>query len=86
MVQKLKIDIQFKKCLAIRSMRVSKFPPNRPSRYGREKRKCWSQIALVPMRKSGFPALPRECYFLADFKSHDGGVWSNRQLFLAYYL
>ena len=30
-------------------MRLSKFPSIRPSRIGLKKRKCWSQIALVPM-------------------------------------
>ena len=33
--------------VVIRIMRVSKLPPIRPSRCGREKRKCWSQIALA---------------------------------------
>ena len=38
----------------IRNMRVSKLPPIRPSRYGHEKRKCWSQIALAAMGEKRF--------------------------------
>ena len=71
---------------AIRRMQVSKLGPNRPSRYGRQKRKCWSQIALAGMGKSGFPALPRGRYFLADNKGLYVNIWANRKLFLAYCL
>ena len=39
----------------IQIMRVSKLPQIRLSRYGREKWKCWSQIALVPMAERRFP-------------------------------
>ena len=38
----------------IRSMRVSKLPSIRPSRCGRGKRKCWSQIALAGMGEERF--------------------------------
>ena len=44
--------------LAIRRMRVSKFPSIRPSCYGREERKCWSQIALPPMAENRVFAPP----------------------------
>ena len=37
------------KCFVSRSMRVSELPSICTSRYGREKRKCWSQIALASM-------------------------------------
>ena len=47
----------------IRNMRVSKLPPIRPSRYGRENGKCWSQIALAAMREKGVPGHP-VCYGL----------------------
>ena len=42
----------------IRSMRVLEFPSIRPSRYGREKRKCWSQIALAGMGGKQFFGSP----------------------------
>ena len=42
----------------IRIMRVSKLPSIRPSRYGREKRKCWSQIALAGMGGKQFLGSP----------------------------
>ena len=64
----------------IRNMRVSKLPPIRLSRYGREKRKCWSQLSIgaygTKGLKSGFPALASERYFLADNESHDGDIWA----------
>ena len=34
---------------------VSKSSPIRPSRYRREKLKCWSQIALAGMGEKRFP-------------------------------
>ena len=36
-------------------MRVSKLPPIQPSRYGRENRKFWSQIALAAMGEFFWP-------------------------------
>ena len=39
---------------SIQVMRVPKLPPNQPSRYGREKRKCLSQIALAGIGGKGF--------------------------------
>ena len=38
----------------VRNMRVSKLPPIRPSRYGPENRKCWSQIALAGIGEKRF--------------------------------
>ena len=44
--------------ISILIMRVSAFPSIRPSRYGRKKRKCWSQIALAGMGEKGVPGAP----------------------------
>ena len=38
----------------IQRMRVSKIPPIRPSRYGHEKRKCWSQFSAGPFGRKVF--------------------------------
>ena len=46
------------KCFVSRSMRVSELPSICTSRYGREKRKCWSQIALASMGGEGLSDPP----------------------------
>ena len=79
-------DICGKLHKTLRSMRVPNLPLIRPSRYGRENRKCWSQKVLAGMGKRGFPALPCERYFLAENKGHDGDIWAKIKLFLTYCL
>ena len=68
-------------------MRVTKSARIFTSRYGRENRKCWSQIALEPIRMwISFPALPCEKCFWVETKGHDGDIWDKRKLVLAYCL
>ena len=59
----------------IPSMRVSKFANFSTSRYGREKWKCWSQIALAAMGEKGVHGSPVRSGFLSKIISPSLSFW-----------